>query len=183
MIDITKCPVALILNKVVRVLQCMKNETLCEVYCEVPWISLCHSIGHAWTFKGTLFGILILVVRWTCIMNWTTVLRIVRCCSALKLSSENLFKMACKSHFGNSARLIIIVFWFFFLQSSGKSLSFVIPVQISCNLLEAALWIERLLLCQQNINKRPFYPCANAPSTKQEIVHSGSCPLEAVRLC
>ena len=156
MIDITKCPVALILNKIVRVLQCMKDETLCEVYCEVPWISLCHSIGHV-------------------------CLRIVRCCSALKLSSENLFKMTCKSHFGNSARLI--VFWFFFLQSSGKSLSFVIPVQISCNLLEAALWIERLLLCQQNINKRPFYPCANAPSTKQEIVHSGSCPLEAVRLC
>ena len=28
MIDITKCPLALILNKIVRVFQCMKNETL-----------------------------------------------------------------------------------------------------------------------------------------------------------
>ena len=32
--------------KIVTILQCMKNGTLCDVYCEVPWISLCHSIGH-----------------------------------------------------------------------------------------------------------------------------------------
>ena len=25
----------------------MKSETLCDVYCEVPWIALCHSIGQA----------------------------------------------------------------------------------------------------------------------------------------
>ena len=47
MIDITKCTLTLILNKIVTVLQCMKNGTLCDVYCEVPWISLCHNIGHA----------------------------------------------------------------------------------------------------------------------------------------
>ena len=29
-----------ILNKIVTVLYCMKNGTLCDVYCEVPWISL-----------------------------------------------------------------------------------------------------------------------------------------------
>ena len=38
MIEITKCPLILILNKIVTVLQYMKNGTLCDVYCEVPWI-------------------------------------------------------------------------------------------------------------------------------------------------
>jgi len=34
--DITKCPLTLILNKIVTVLQCIKNGTLCDVYCEEP---------------------------------------------------------------------------------------------------------------------------------------------------
>ena len=30
----------------------MKNGTLCDVYCEVPWISLCRSIGHVCRVQG-----------------------------------------------------------------------------------------------------------------------------------
>ena len=45
MIYITKCPLTLILNKMVTVIKCMKNGTLCDVYCEVPRISL----SHSWT--------------------------------------------------------------------------------------------------------------------------------------
>ena len=45
-LDIIKCPLTLIVNKIVTVLFCIKNRTLCDVYCEVPWISVCHSIGH-----------------------------------------------------------------------------------------------------------------------------------------
>ena len=46
-----KVSLTLILDKIVTVLWCMKNGTLCDVYCEAPWISLCHSIGHVWGLK------------------------------------------------------------------------------------------------------------------------------------
>ena len=45
-------PITLILKKIVTVLQCGWRTghflTLCDVHCEVPWISLCHSLGHVW---------------------------------------------------------------------------------------------------------------------------------------
>ena len=49
MIDIIKCPLTLIPNKIVTVLQCMKNATLCDTLWCVFWSSVNFIMSQYWT--------------------------------------------------------------------------------------------------------------------------------------